>query len=159
MQADSQATVLLVCAAYNRKWLFVVENKWQTSCLSLDMTTRFHFIRSQCSLTLTSVSFRNTITHIHEKQNIYSHHFHPFHATKPSFFFNLRSGRLPRLQVRPLRARQRGASLPVSESPGEPTLHEGDPEGEGAALGGADTQTFNRRDFLQTHVLKSKKKF
>lgn len=81
-----------------------------------------------------------------------------YNATKPSFFFILRSGRLRRLQVCPLWAHQRGASLSVSESPGEPRLHEGGPEGEGAVVGGAETQTFNRRALLQTDVLKSKKK-
>lgn len=96
---------------------------------------------------------------IHGKKTIYIRPFCPIHATKPSFFFNLRSGRPPRLQVCPLRAYQRRASLPVSESSGEPRLHEGGPEGEGAAVGGAKTPAFNRGALPQTGVLKSKNKW
>lgn len=83
--------------------------------------------------------------------------FLPIHATKPSFFFNLRSSRPARLQVRPLRAHQRRAALPVSESSGEPRLHEGGPEGEGAAVGGAKTPAFIGGALPPTGVLKSKK--
>lgn len=88
------------------------------------------------------------------KNTIYVHSFLPIPATKPSFFFNLRSGRPPRLQVRPLRAHQRRAPLPVSESSGEPRLHEGGPEGEGAAVGGAKTPAFIGGALPPTGVLK-----
>lgn len=93
---------------------------------------------------------------IHGKNTIYVHPFLPAHATKPSFFFILRSGRPPRLQVRPLRAHQRRAPLPVSESSGEPRLHEGGPEGAGAAVGGAKTPAFIGGALPPTGVLKSK---
>lgn len=95
---------------------------------------------------------------IHGKNTIYIHPFLPIPATKPSFFFNLSSGRPPRLQVRPLWAHQRRAPLPVSESSGEPRLHEGGPEGEGAAVGGAKTPAFIGGVLPPTGVLKSKKK-
>lgn len=85
--------------------------------------------------------------------------FSSIHATKDSFFFNLRSSRPPHLQVRPLRARQWCASLPVSESSGEPRLHEGGPEGEEAAVGGAQAQAFHRGGLPQTGLLTSKKKW
>lgn len=96
---------------------------------------------------------------IHGKNTIYVPPFLPIHTTKPSFFFNLRSGRPPRLQVCPLRAHQRRAPLPVSESSGEPRLHEGGPEGEGAAVGGAKTPAPIGGALTPTGVLKSKKKW
>lgn len=69
-----------------------------------------------------------------------------------------RTGRLPRLQVRPLRAGEGGAPLPVPQSAGEPRLHEGRPEGARAAVAGAETQTCLRGASLQTCVLRGLKK-
>lgn len=76
-----------------------------------------------------------------------------FHVFK-SLRSNFRTGRLPRLQICPLRASEWGASLPVSESPGEPRLHEGCPKGAGAAVAGAEAQTCLRGASLQTCILK-----
>lgn len=78
-------------------------------------------------------------------------------SSKPASF-DFRTGRLPRLQVRPLRAGEGSAPLPVSQSPGEPRLHEGRPEGARAAVAGAETQTCLRGASLQTCVLRRRKK-